>query len=196
MTKNLTEKKRTNRPVSVLMKVTMSAMLLALVAVRAEDLTIPQLEYRYDDAKAAVKSTEKAFDKAMDALKDAQKASRKASDDLLEEKGDLAKLKVKFAKVSEKDQAKYAKDIEEKQASVAVAEALAAQNEKKAEEAKEAADAAQKAFDRAIDNKKVVEQQLATARDNAPDIVAKRALEKTKANRKAAEVAYAGMTKV
>ena len=94
MTKKLiTEKKRTNRPVSVLMKMTMSAMLLALVTVRAENLTIPQLEYRYDDAKASVKSTEKALDKAMDAFKDAQKASRKASDNLLEEKGDLAKLK-------------------------------------------------------------------------------------------------------
>ncbi len=190
MTKKLTEKKRTNRPVSVLMKVTMSAMLLALVAVRAEDLTIPQLEYRYDDAKASVKSTEKALDKAMDALKDAQKASRKAADDLLEEKGDLARLKAKFAKASEKDQAKIATAIEEKQASIAAAEKLAAKSEKNAEEARTAADEAQKAFDRAFDNKKVVEQQLAAARDNAPDIVAKRALEKSKADRKAAEVAY------
>ncbi|MBP5640133.1 MAG: BamA/TamA family outer membrane protein [Victivallales bacterium] len=192
MTILLKAKEWTNCRMSFLKKLTMSAIMLSLVAVGAETMTIPQLENRFNESKEAVKSSSKEFDKAIDAVKSAEKARKKAEDNLQDYRGDIAKLKAKYAKASEKDQPAIHKQIEEKQAEAAIAEAMVSKTEKNLQAAKANADTAKKAMDSAVENRKATEAQLATARANAKTV----ALAKTQAEKDAeAKAAAAELAK-
>ncbi|MGN0879714.1 MAG: ShlB/FhaC/HecB family hemolysin secretion/activation protein [Oligosphaeraceae bacterium] len=168
---------------SALLKLTAALIVSALFPAVAQ--TLPQLEYRHDDAKQAVKQTAKAARRALDDYQDALESQANAKDDLQDLKADRARLQAKAAKNGPAD--RYADNLRKLDERIALAEAKCELKARHAQILKEHADAIKALADQAAAAQADTAKKLADAASANPELAANKAVEDAKTARRNAE---------
>ena len=168
---------------SALLKLTAALIVSALFPTMAQ--TLPQLEYRHDDARQAVKQTAKAAKRALNDYQDALERQASAKEDLQDLKADRAKLQAKAAKNG--PDKRYDDDLRKLDERIALAEAQCELKARHAQILKEHADALKALADQAAANQATAARKLADATAANPENAARKAVEDAKTARRDAE---------
>lgn len=178
---------------SVLLRITAAVAMATILPIGAQNLTLPQLEYRYDDAQDARKCAEKAYEKAFDAYEDATEELKDLNADKAELQADIDKAQAALKKAPndkkqdlEKEVNELLADMNKLQAKIDAAGKIAGETKKDAEKAVKARDAADKLA-------KDLKAKVENAKKNSPVAVAKKKLATAEKNFEAAEEARDAM---